>query len=74
MTYTMSDDKEKATRQMKNFERRMFILMKRNQGWTLKRIGEHLGITRQAVNNVWQKIKKTSIEDLEKEYQQYLND
>lgn len=59
---------------MKDFERRMFVLMKRNQGWTFQRIGDKFGITREAVRRMYNKVKNTSVEALQKEYDQYLSE
>jgi transcriptional regulator len=51
-----------------NWERRMYIFIKRNQGWTYQQIADTIGTSRQNVAEIYGKIKKMSIEELEQEY------
>ena len=61
------DNKDKI-----NFEKRIFILMKKNQNWSNMRLALHFGTTPQAVSVMYQKVKHMKVSELEKEYKDYL--
>jgi len=71
--YEMTDKRIRVDQGKKDFEKRIFILMKRNQGWTFQRIGDHFKTTKQAVEKIYKKIKGQTIEELENEYWSYQN-
>jgi len=63
--YTMSKKRRKRdTKQMK-LDKRIDILMKRNQGWTFQRIADVYGQSRQSILDIYNKIRNVSVQDLE---------
>jgi hypothetical protein len=63
--YTMSDKRVKRDLMQADLDKRIDILMKRNQGWTFEAIGEYYNQSFQSIHEIYQKIKDLSISELE---------
>jgi predicted ArsR family transcriptional regulator len=71
MKYKSKPIKQKAYDDM-NWERRMFILVKKNQNWAVRDIAKKLDISTQRVYQILEHMKDMSVKELETEYQNYL--
>lgn len=69
----MSEERKKADLRRADWEQRLEILRLRNQGWKFKDIGNHLGISKQAVHQAWTKIKDMSVEQAEEYAELFAN-
>jgi predicted transcriptional regulator len=70
-TYKSEKTKKTAYSQI-DWERRMFILVKKNQGWTVRRIAAKLDLSTARVHKVLQDISGMTVSELENEYQNWL--
>lgn len=68
MAYTKSKKRINRDKKQSDWERRMFIFIKRNQGLTFEEIAKKLKVSRQSVCETYSKIEKMTIEELENEY------
>jgi len=63
--YTMSEKRQKRDILQSDLDKRIDILMKRNQGWTFEAIGKYYNQSYQSIHEIYQKIKDLSIGELE---------
>ena len=63
--YEMSQKVIDRNNRQTNWERRLTVLRLRNQGWEFHKIGEHLGVSKQAVYHMWSKVKDMSVAEAE---------
>jgi len=63
--YTMSDKRKMQDLLQADWERRIKVLTLVNQGWTMDRIGQRLGMSKQAVSQMYNKIKKMTVKEAE---------
>lgn len=55
-----------------DWEKRMFVLMKKNQGWSNMDLAKHFNCTPQSISAMYQKVKGMSVKELEDEYNNYI--
>lgn len=67
-----TEKNRKIAYSLMDWEKRMYILIKRNQGWSVREIARKLDISTTRVHKVLQDIGKRSVSELEKEYQNWL--
>lgn len=48
-----------------DWDQRLEIFRLRNQGWTFQQIADKMGVSRQSVNEAYQKIKDLTIDEIE---------
>jgi len=71
--YEMTAKRKARDNAQTNWEKRMYILMKRKiQKWEFKDIAEKLNVTVQAVENIYRKIEDMSVQELEDEYYKHI--
>ena len=71
--YEMTAKRKARDNAQTNWEKRMFILIKRKiQKWEFKHIAEKLNVTVQAVENIYRKIEDMSVQELEDEYNKFI--
>jgi len=71
--YEMTAKRKARDNAQTNWEKRMYILMKRKiQKWEFKDIAEKLNVTVQAVENIYRKIEDMSVQELEDEYYKFM--
>jgi DNA-directed RNA polymerase specialized sigma24 family protein len=59
--------KARAYREM-DWEQRMYILVKKNQGWTPRKIARELDLSTQRVHQILNSMDKMTVKELEDEY------
>ncbi len=63
--------KARAYREM-DWEQRMYILVKKNQGWGVRKIANELDLSTQRVHQIVNSMQNMSIKELEDEYNAWL--
>jgi len=71
MKYKSEQLRKKALSEM-NWETRMFVLVKLAQKWSVRQIAEKLGLSTQRVHAIKKQLDNKTVEELEKEYNNYL--
>lgn len=70
MKYNYNRPKTEAeierNRKESDWNKRLDVLILRNQGWTFEQIGKKYGITKVAVRQMYERIKHMTIEEVEK--------
>jgi transcriptional regulator len=64
--YSNSPKVKKRNILFTNWDRRIEILILKNQGWTYEQIAKKYGVTKQAVYEIYKKISSMTIDELEK--------
>lgn len=67
-----SNKAKKVAYSLMDWEKRMFIFMKRNQGWTVRRIAAKLDLSTSRVHKILQDIGEMTVDELENEYNDWL--
>ena len=65
--YKISDKWKLANLNRMDFEKRIEVVILRNQGWTLQQIADKWGTTKQAVLDLYKKVSKMTVKQLEEE-------
>jgi DNA-directed RNA polymerase specialized sigma24 family protein len=63
--------KARAYREM-DWEQRMYILVKKNQGWGVRKIANELDLSTQRVHQIINSMDKMTAKELEDEYNNWL--
>ena len=63
--YTMSASRAEVDLMKTNWENVMEVLRLRNQGWTFKKIGDKLGMTRQNAQQLYARMSHLSVGEVE---------
>lgn len=62
----MSDARKREDIAKANWERRVQVLMLRNQGLEFEDIGKRMGVSKQAAFIMYNKVKNMTVEEMEK--------
>jgi len=64
--YNMSDKRKQSDIKQANWDIRLYVLIKRNQGWAFQKIADAIGISRQRANAIYQTVEHMTVEEAER--------